>query len=346
MRLVFQWIPLCAFVLAIAGICPNVAWGLEWNCTLSTFNPIIYYNPLSPQRTTLNATVRNGIDCMGTPAQQVLVCVHIKTENSQNQRLLARDNYRLSFSLDSDNKGTGFGSNGAGSAPYAKLITIGENGHGFADLPLYMSIPSGQWVAEGDYTALIPPIVSLTYSPNAVTAFTTYGGAEACTYDLSMGSVATTAYNFQAKVTSICDIAEPVASLNFGKTSTLSFNINAITVIKVRCTAATSYFITLDGGLSPDNSNFFRSSGNRRRMRMGSTNNYIDYDLHQNAARTLAWKEGSMVSKTMPAGATNGPWDGPWQNHTVYGRVPFRASSLTPPAAGVYSDRVVITINY
>lgn len=64
-------------------------------------------------------------------------------------------------------------------------------------------------------------------------------------------------------------------------------------------------------------------------------NGSITYGLYTDAARTIPW--GSAAGQTI-----SGTGNGSARSLTVYGRVPAQ----TTPMTGLYSDTVVVTVNY
>jgi spore coat protein U-like protein len=93
----------------------------------------------------------------------------------------------------------------------------------------------------------------------------------------------------------------------------------------VTCTTGTDYDIALDNGQNAS-----------RRMRLGATTNYVDYELYTDVARTNPWP--STVG-TPPYSYTG---IGAQDTITVYGRIPGQAT----PLAGTYTDTVQITLTY
>lgn len=126
------------------------------------------------------------------------------------------------------------------------------------------------------------------------------------------------------------------AALNFGSATSIPANIDAATTITVRATNTTPYTVGLGNGLN--------ASGAQRRMRLGATSNYMNYGLYTDAARTNAWSTTTSAT-TCTGGASTcvtGTGAGIAQNVTIYGRVPPQ----TPPAAGTFTDTVVITVTF
>ena len=97
--------------------------------------------------------------------------------------------------------------------------------------------------------------------------------------------------------------------------------------IQVFCTAGTTAIVGLDQGLS----------GNRRLT--GPTTDTLQYQLYQDAGRSVPWtttstRSGTATSATVPLGGTTG-----W---TLFGRIPGGQNAIV----GSYSDSVSIVINY
>lgn len=131
-------------------------------------------------------------------------------------------------------------------------------------------------------------------------------------------------FNVQAIVNRSCTVS--ASPLNFGTHSAMTSNIDANGALTINCTLGLPYSISLNGGLS-------NAQPTQRRMTLGST--AIIYGLYSNSTRTVPWGNtaGQIVSRT-GTGAT--------ESVPVYGRVAPQAT----PTSGVYTDTVVVTINY
>jgi spore coat protein U-like protein len=144
----------------------------------------------------------------------------------------------------------------------------------------------------------------------------------------AMAATATGSFNVQVVIQETCIVASPTSTtLDFGTQTLLNANVDASTTIQVQCTDGTDYDVSLDNGQNAT-----------RRMRLGATANYVDYELYTNAARTIVWPTA--------AGAAPYPYtaNGTAQNITVYGRIPAQP---TPPASTTaYTDVVTITVTY
>ncbi len=131
-------------------------------------------------------------------------------------------------------------------------------------------------------------------------------------------------FNVQAIVNRSCTVS--ASPLNFGTHSAMTSHIDANGALTINCTLGLPYSISLNGGLS-------NAQPTQRRMTLGSTATI--YGLYSNSTRTVPWGNtaGQIVSRT-GTGAT--------ESVPVYGRVAPQAT----PTSGVYTDTVVVTINY
>lgn len=98
--------------------------------------------------------------------------------------------------------------------------------------------------------------------------------------------------------------------------------------INLTCTRRTAWNVSLDNGQ--------HAVGNTRRMRLGATGHYVNYELYRNAGRTLRWGQ-AIGNDTEPGTGAGTP-----QSLTVHGRV---AAPQNVPA-GNYRDTVIVTVTY
>jgi spore coat protein U-like protein len=122
-----------------------------------------------------------------------------------------------------------------------------------------------------------------------------------------------------------------VSDLDFGAyTPTLKSPVLGQTTIQILCAPGTTAEIALDPGLSPGNNTA------RRKLLQESGNDRLDYDLFQDAARTIHWgdRSGRDTLEVVTADAT----------HTVnvYGEIPAGQRARD----GTYSDVITVTVNY
>lgn len=140
----------------------------------------------------------------------------------------------------------------------------------------------------------------------------------------SSGTGSTAAFTVNATVVANCVI--DAQDLAFGATSSLAANRDQSSALSVTCTNAAPWSIGMSNG-----SNFSSS----RRMRLGSTANYVSYGLYRDAARSQGWSTGT-------GNVASGTGTGASQSLTIYGRVPVQAV----PAPGNYADTVVATVTF
>ena len=138
----------------------------------------------------------------------------------------------------------------------------------------------------------------------------------------------------QLTITSSCSIG--AATLNFGSdagTSLVTTALTASTTVSVTCTNLSPYSIGMGQGSNYNTTN-----------RMANGSNYIDYGLYTDAGLTHPWTTASSSTTcTIANGCYLGTGNGSAQSVTIYGQVP---TVTTAPAAGSYSDTVVMTITY
>lgn len=92
--------------------------------------------------------------------------------------------------------------------------------------------------------------------------------------------------------------------------------------ITVSCSEATGYSLALSS-----------ANGSPQQPLLGSSDDALDYRLHQDAARSLVWGEGSF--------SLSGNTDGT-QEHTVYGRIPASQNVRV----GDYTDTITVTLEF
>jgi len=102
--------------------------------------------------------------------------------------------------------------------------------------------------------------------------------------------------------------------------------VDATGSISLTCTANLPYTVSLNGGLSNS------PPAARRMTRSGAG---VTYGLYRDTNRANVW--GSAAGQI-----ASGTGNGSAQTLTVYGRVPAQNT----PAPGLYSDTVVVTVNY
>ena len=131
-----------------------------------------------------------------------------------------------------------------------------------------------------------------------------------------------------------CTVDNP--TLAFGSYSVLSASpLDTTTTTTVTCTSVLSLFVSFTVQLSPG------SSGNQLSRYMTSGTPHLSYNVYTDATRTTVWGNGSGGTGTFSGGFL-AVLLGAFQTFVIYGRIP--AQQAAP--VGVYSDTLVITVNY
>lgn len=138
----------------------------------------------------------------------------------------------------------------------------------------------------------------------------------------------TLAWNFSMAATVPAKCVVTSASMNFGNPSALTANIDASTNLGVACSTSLPYQVQLDGGLSGATNPVLR------RMTKGAE--FVTYGLYRDAARSQPW------GSTLGSDTLSGTGTGLTVSVPVYGRVPPQ----TTPSPGIYTDTVVVTVQY
>lgn len=144
------------------------------------------------------------------------------------------------------------------------------------------------------------------------------------------GATVSGAFPFTASATVLPNCrAYATTDLDFGSISGLiTTNKDQTSTLSMTCTGRTAWNVGLNNGL--------HASGIVRRMQLGATGNYVNYELYRETGRINRWG-GTIGTNTVPGTGT-----GLEQTLTIYGRVP--ATQTVP--AGSYSDTITVTISY
>jgi len=102
------------------------------------------------------------------------------------------------------------------------------------------------------------------------------------------------------------------------------------TAITLNCGAGVTLELSLDAGTSPGNNT------SRRQLLQDSGADRLDYDLYQDAGRTIHWGDRS-GRDTLEVLTTNNA-----QTVPIYGEIPARQRARD----GTYSDMITITVHY
>ena len=207
--------------------------------------------------------------------------------------------------------------NGAGNGTLQQIflnlpIVLGS---GSTTIPIYADIvDNGVGLSTGAYSSLFTSgDVSMTY------------GVANCGILGSTGTVS--GFSVSGLVSSSCEAN--VTALNFGTLpSTISSLVDAEAVLNVQCTNATNFAIRLGLGNGAG-----VTDPTQRRMTNGAST--LTYGVYQNAGRTIPWGNN-------PTNDVAGTGIGLNQSFGVFGRV----NSSQAAVPGLYTDNVVITIDY
>ena len=138
---------------------------------------------------------------------------------------------------------------------------------------------------------------------------------------------AISSFNISGNVSSSCEVDS--TALNFGNlTSMITSSVDQLAQVTLRCTDATPFSLRMGLGNGP-------SVTNPEYRRMSNGLGTIEYGLYQNSARTVPWGD-------TPSTDVRGVGHGSDQTFDVFGRI-HSDQSASP---GVYSDQVIITIEY
>lgn len=185
------------------------------------------------------------------------------------------------------------------------------------NIPIYGRVPRGQTnIIPGSYTSSFP-----STNQHVRVDYKTCNLGFLC-------SNRTANFSFAVRSQVAPDCRVEVGALDFGTHGFLKQAVDATGLIRVACTAQTSYQVGLGNGI-------YGSSVNQRQMR-DLRGNAIRYQLYHDNARNLSW------GPTGDGLATNLKGSGKQDIFTVYGRVPPQ----TTPPPGTYADTVVVTITY
>ncbi|OOG53718.1 spore coat U domain-containing protein [Rhodanobacter sp. C03] len=142
----------------------------------------------------------------------------------------------------------------------------------------------------------------------------------------------------QATVVSTCTLNSAAAAgagnglLNFGNVTSTLANVDVDTTaggnygVSVICTNTTPYTVFANNGAN--------AAGSQNNMKLGAA--LLPYNLYTTAGRTIPFPTTSGAALSFTGNGTA-------QTIPFYGRIP---SGTTLPAAGLYTDTVVVSITY
>ncbi len=148
-------------------------------------------------------------------------------------------------------------------------------------------------------------------------------------FEMATADMDVTTMNVAVAVTVRCSIATGAVNFPGAYTSGQLAALDATGTVIVNCDPGRKVSIKLGQGLYPAPG----STDNSPRRRMANGANRINYNLYEDAARTVVWDNRNNAVRTTRVY----PYTA-----TIYGRIP--GSQTVNP--GYYSDTVVGTVNY
>ena len=286
------------------------------------------------QNTTFAATDTLSVTCTGTAGKTVIICVGFGggtggISGSGAPRYMLNGGQTLSYEIYKDAAYSNvWGSAWTGGAGNDNQLNIVLNGGGSGSGNLI-----GYGLVSAAQQTVSPGGFSSTFNSSHVTFQYGYSSAGNCNGGFSYFTTPT--FNVNATVIPNCSVS--TTAMNFGSTSyIITTNIDATATLTVQCSNTTPYSISLDNGQN--------ANGSQRRMQLGATSKYVNYDLYTDPAHSHAWV--STASTTSCTGGAStcdfGTGAASNQNYTVYGQVPVQ----TAPSVGVFTDTVVVTVTY
>lgn len=144
----------------------------------------------------------------------------------------------------------------------------------------------------------------------------------------AISATVTSTFDVQVVLSESCTIDSPAAPgtvLDFGNPAGLGSNVDQILTLLVTCTNGTDYDIALNNGQNAT-----------RRMRLGATTSYVDYELYTDNTFTTPWPTTAGAPPYSYTGS------GAQQSIDIFGRIPPQAT----PVAGTYTDQIQVTLTY
>lgn len=311
---------ICLFASGFAFALPRDAAAADCTASMTqlAFGTV---NPLSSQT---DATAVLHYECRaGLLPEFITVCLSIGDGlqgggNANPRRMLDGAARPLWFQLYSDPARTQiWGSTTFGSNTPVKLnLSLGPFGVASGNRTLYGRVLGGQAaLAAGAYQNAFTGSHTLVTVNNGL-----FGPPNTCS-PINIGNT----FPFTASATVSANCSVSATAMNFGNTGVLLGNADAASTIGVQCSNGVSYQVGLGNGS--------HASGNTRRM--AGASGFVTYELYRDSARTQRW--GNATGSTVL-----GTGNGGTQTLPVYGRVAAQAT----PAAGTYTDTVVVSVTY
>jgi spore coat protein U-like protein len=134
-------------------------------------------------------------------------------------------------------------------------------------------------------------------------------------------------FGVNASVLSGCGVSADTVNFGMLPPGAATAQVDALGAVTVTCSPGIDYSVGLGDGSN--------AQGSNRRMKHGTLNQFLGYDLFRNAARTQRWRD-------VPGQRLSGTGTGIAQSLAVYARLP---ANQTPPA-GPYLDTVTAIVRY
>lgn len=267
----------------------------------------------------------------GAAGQQILVCGSLfagsgNAAASGSPRYMLNGITRLNYNLYQNSAyssvwgGLAWRSN---QIPLQRVITLTASGVGSDNFTVYARIFTNQTtVPPGTYTDTFSGAQSEIIYAN-------YAGGSTQTACATMlkTNLAQIAFSVTATLAATCAVS--ATNADFGAKTTLASASTTTNTIAVRCGNGLAYTVGLSGGQANASNPLLRQMSNGA----GSS---ITYGIYRDSALTLPWGNTTGTDTVSVTGT------GAVQNITAYINIP----SQDTPAAGTYSDTIVVTVTY
>lgn len=211
--------------------------------------------------------------------------------------------------------------------PLSSIFGLFASGSGSGTVTLYGRIPAQSLAAGNDYTSAFNGAAAQIIYRYSYTS-TAPGNCNSGTG--TQGTPSSFSFTARAQVPDICTIST-ATDLDFGgNAGIISSNRDSTSAIGLACRVRSTWDVGLNNGIN--------ASGSVRRMRLGATSNYVNYELYRDNARSVRW--GNTVNSDTFSGTSTAATT----TLTVYGRVPGSPTQSVP--TGTYNDIVTITVTY
>lgn len=307
-------IPL-TFAILLAGL-SAAATARAQSCSANV--PDIYFGNVPTPVPQVDVAAPVSVECSGTPDTTVRLCLGIApaTGPAGTRRMVSGAD-ALPYALSADPSHTRPWDDGPAQRVLL-AIPLGASGQGNATPTLYARMAAGGAPAAGRYQS-------------STTDDTLVGeikpGNSQCGNPASTGTFSGGRFDVAVFVAGRCTVSvDPL--LDFGTVAgAITAPVDAGIALRATCNRDLPYTVALGDGL--------HAAGSQRRMR-SAAGDVLDYDLFQDAARSLRWGDGT------PDPVRNGTGTGAQETLTIHGRVP--AGQAAP--GGTYRDTVTATITY